>query len=382
MKPILFSTPMVKAILDGTKTMTRRVIKPQPKYLVKITQEGVYYNDDTGEWNYLERNRELAEQRLYGRNGREYLFENYFCRLWHEKIYGLVSVNVGNSQEGLQIGIYIPQKQEEDNACASLNLHGISRYSRKGNGSEAPRRQPREQYTRESEMGYFQRKLERQTSARECDSGGKSPDVKIDKYSKRRNKNIVITGIKSKEYSEEIQCFPICYFSDFKNNKIDVNTELYVRETYIQWESIADDIQQYLERKNIKAKYIYRADIDEYKQATGWKPSIFMPKEAARIFLKIKSVRVERLKEITEEDAKKEGVTKCLWFTPYGKSDDDDSIVCFPPIPEKRFEDFGELSYKANFFNLWDSLNGKRGYSVETNPFVWVNEFERIGSVK
>jgi hypothetical protein len=78
------------------------------------------------------------------------------------------------------------------------------------------------------------------------------------------------------------------------------------------------------------------------------KPSIFMPRAAARLFLRVKNVRAERLQDISEEDAIAEGV---------------DGI------------EPGELFF--NFIALWNSLNAKRGYGWEANPWVWVYTFER-----
>ena len=109
---------------------------------------------------------------------------------------------------------------------------------------------------------------------------------------------------------------------------------LYVRETFAQ-----------------VAKHIfwYRADNAEYTKGILWKPSIHMPKEAARIFLKVKDVRVERLQEITDEQAEKEG---CSDYT----------------------------STALGFCYLWDSTIRKSDldyYGWAADPWVWVIEFER-----
>lgn len=87
-----------------------------------------------------------------------------------------------------------------------------------------------------------------------------------------------------------------------------------------------------------------------------WKPSIHMPRWASRLLLEVKAVRVERLQEISEADAHAEGVH----VHPIMRADE--------PISTHR-EQFGFL---------WDSINAKRGHSWESNPWVWVVEFERV----
>ena len=84
-----------------------------------------------------------------------------------------------------------------------------------------------------------------------------------------------------------------------------------------------------------------------------WRPSIFMPREVARLFLRVTAVRVERLQEINgqghHDDVLKEG-----W----------------------PFENQGHTPVK-DFMRLWDTLYAKRGYGWENNPWVWVYSFER-----
>jgi len=126
---------------------------------------------------------------------------------------------------------------------------------------------------------------------------------------------------------------------------------LWVRET---WATVSSGIIEY------KATYIEpytgSTEIDHIGKKITWRPSIYMPREAARIFLKVTNVRVERLQDITEEDAKAEG---CI----DGKSKD---VLKF------------DLTARDVFAKLWNSINAKRGYRWETNPWVWVIEFERI----
>jgi len=94
-----------------------------------------------------------------------------------------------------------------------------------------------------------------------------------------------------------------------------------------------------------------------------WHPSIHMPKEAARIFLKVTDVRAERLQDITEEQAIKEG---CITFN--------------DKIGNGKFDDFLEFDLTARdaFAGLWNStVKDLDRYGWNANPWVWVIEFER-----
>ncbi len=94
------------------------------------------------------------------------------------------------------------------------------------------------------------------------------------------------------------------------------------------------------------------------------KPSIHMPKEACRLFLKITNVRVERLWDISEEDSKAEG---CSFEIVHNIKEYKDYLN-----PDNTFPVYAKLS----FISLWEKINGVK--SLEENPFVWVIEFERI----
>lgn len=117
---------------------------------------------------------------------------------------------------------------------------------------------------------------------------------------------------------------------------------LYVRETW----------------KKAPNGYFYYEDWqrNDIADVTKWKPSIYMPKEAARIWLKVTDVRVERLQEITSEQICREGVE-----------------VEYPHVlngEEKRYA----------FSTLWNSTIKKSNlnrYGWDANPWVWVIEFER-----
>lgn len=101
---------------------------------------------------------------------------------------------------------------------------------------------------------------------------------------------------------------------------------------------------------------VYRADHEGDTRGAGWKPSIHMPRWASRITLEITDVRVERLQDISEADAKAEGV----------------SMPDGTPTPP----DF--WSYQQEFRHLWEQIHG--GGSWEKNPWVWVIEFKKLES--
>lgn len=103
---------------------------------------------------------------------------------------------------------------------------------------------------------------------------------------------------------------------------------------------------------------------------TAWHPSIHMPKEAARIFLRVTDVRVERVQDITEEQAKAEGANQC-----YEQIDSSENR------PVTYLAEDGKGYYISGFKNVWDSTVKKSDldrYGWAANPWVWCIEFERI----
>jgi hypothetical protein len=116
---------------------------------------------------------------------------------------------------------------------------------------------------------------------------------------------------------------------------------------------------------------IYRADYDSKEAASvgafygGWKPSIFMPRAASRITLEITAVRVERLQDISEADAKAEGIILAgsRFDTPHIHNEEE----------YQRALQFGAIEiYKS----LWESINSPGSWAK--NPWVWVVEFKKI----
>jgi hypothetical protein len=129
-----------------------------------------------------------------------------------------------------------------------------------------------------------------------------------------------------------------------------IGDRLWVRETW----GLEPDMDEQLKDDGLTPGQIeyegyhigYKADGSGAYCVEKWRPSIFMPRWASRIMLDITDVRVERLQEISEDDAQAEGVG--YWGC--------DTI--------EVFED------------LWNSINQKRGYPWSSNPWVWVIEFK------
>jgi len=139
---------------------------------------------------------------------------------------------------------------------------------------------------------------------------------------------------------------------------------LYVRETWkIQSMSNSDKRIKFMYRangnKDLETRYVaddrYK-ELLKYESKNGWQPSLFMPKTAARIFLKVTDVRVERLQDITKDynNFNKEGIKEEHGF---------------------------RSEMHRDFIELWKSTIKKQDldqYGWEANPFVWVIEFERV----
>ena len=134
---------------------------------------------------------------------------------------------------------------------------------------------------------------------------------------------------------------------------------LYVRETWYKSPS------RYMYRANYSNTEQFYTDGKEVN--IKWHPSIHMPKEAARIWLRVTDVRVERLKEIDEDGAVKEGiyVANCKdCNAPFGCD------TC----PDEGYNEIDE------FAELWDFTIKKSDldrYGWDASPWVWVIEFER-----
>ena len=140
-----------------------------------------------------------------------------------------------------------------------------------------------------------------------------------------------------------------------------IGTKLWVRETW---------------RRCPKCfGYNYRADCNRPKNCSAcdeslrkWIPSIHMPCWASRITLEITGVRVERLQEISEEDAKADGAERGIYC---GVDDEGPALRSIDCESDERI-----ASYRGGFRFLWECINGPGSW--EKNPWVWVIEFRRV----
>ncbi|NBJ93219.1 hypothetical protein [Parablautia muri] len=131
---------------------------------------------------------------------------------------------------------------------------------------------------------------------------------------------------------------------------------LYVRETWAEW----------------TGGYLYKAWQEPLVQpgksaVMRWHPSIHMPKEAARIWLKVMDVRAEQLQEITNEQILKEGIKK-------------EAVEHYMAQFPETTEQWVHAAHFLPFSDLWNSTIRKSEfdlYSWDSNPWVWAIEFER-----
>jgi hypothetical protein len=134
----------------------------------------------------------------------------------------------------------------------------------------------------------------------------------------------------------------------------EVGDRLYVRET---WRPHGDaPLSECTGPEDI----MFHAGVDEFEAGIfKWRPNIHMPKWAARIWLEVTAVRVERLQDITEDQARAEGVQ---WWGPIAG--------------DWRHASNSKLDALPGFMSLWDGL-AKTGTQWADNPWAWVVEFQR-----
>ena len=364
MKPIIMSTEDVRALLDGRKTMARLVIKPQPISENSLTygvfgdtiqayhKKGVngYVRNQTGEWRCINANTGITERGLQGGVGRNDLLPDEVLRLWEKGFCGLVCLEGFYDKEGLSVSINEPQQHQGNEVCTQPDMLGVSWTSAtKADASKAPGRESIEQRPEQSCVGDSSGELAGQENTRDSKCRGETLECETDgRGTGTRQMDVKERALQPKTDGKEDGNLTGCYMSHcpFRPGQI-----MWVRET---WCVIAD-LPEWTEYKYENGaspnpgEYCYKAGSTKIDPNVKWRSPVTMPREAARLFLRVKDVRVERVQD----------------------------IFASPPGPNSQVVKEG-FEFGCDFIAAWNNKNDKRGYGWDTNPFCWVIEFERI----
>ena len=292
-KPILFSTPMVKAILEGRKTMTRRVVKPQPAHMKYWFL--TYFDCD--------------------KNGNPMVVcpdntDNSGIKAWADKVKVPYQPGIKLLSSPTQAGWYDVKWEPGDNWERIWVFEGGETWGRGPND----------------------------------DPEAIDLDVADPNLTEWKTPGDLLWVRETWSFITCAECIGSEIHSDFNSGGCCIPIS---GKGCLMGEC---------------GCFIYRANYgttedDSFPPSMfKWRPSIHMPKAAARIWLEATDVRVERLQEITEEDAKAEGFEDSWDLT-------NNRLFC---------------TAKENFEGLWNTLNLKRGYGWDVNPWVFVIEFKRV----
>lgn len=305
------------------------------------------------EWNPAEINTYLSKRELYGGIRWADLLTNQIQGLWAQGIRGLVSVEGPQLRERIPVYFALPQKSEDNEVGSQTGVHGISRNASLPIRTGSPlRRGSRAQLAGQPDVGNPAGELGGQRSSRSGDTGGKASDGKTD--------------------------------------------------------GLRDESHQMGGRKRINqpaSSGPYSWDVAEWHLRYSTSPvirlasSIHMPRWASRILLEITDIRVERLQDISEEDAQAEGVFACdrepmlETFRDYFKLLWDS--INAKPKPVMKNSRLAKLLFSSNILNRlvgniacyvsypWDDIRETREHRdkpwyVCSNPWVWIISFKKL----
>jgi hypothetical protein len=142
---------------------------------------------------------------------------------------------------------------------------------------------------------------------------------------------------------------------------------LWVRETWAEAceldenDKPATDMRTYYRADGEPFSRYLDPDTDEWREGIKWRPSIFMPRWASRISLRVTAVKVERLQDISEDDAKAEGIFQT-------KAGSWSAVEDYSPL--------AGTSPVGGFYCLWTAINGEGAW--DANPWVMAVSFERV----
>jgi hypothetical protein len=165
-----------------------------------------------------------------------------------------------------------------------------------------------------------------------------------------------------------------CFFAKDGSRRIEVKSPygkagdvLWVREAFRYSNTPNPEVLNYEYKDGTKGVCV--PDGEEYKISDYDKlrPSIHMPKEAARIWLKVLSVKAERAQDISEDDALREGIMQCT----------KDGNLYKYGLDSWEWQDWHKTAKEA-FKHLWVSINGQESW--DANPWVWVVEYKILST--
>lgn len=392
-RPILFSGPMAKAIIEGRKTQTRRTPTQQPILIYRLTDERlecIHNEHENKTWRDVEGDTGVTELGLHGGRRWESVFEDEICGIREKGVRGLVCVIRKQKQQGLFDCFALPQQQEGDEVCSQACVHGVPRDAGEGESSgETSGRGQIKQLSGESEVGNPSGAVAGCKIARNIPRRGEASRIQVYQH----GEGSYLLGhpkgsLFSKTSGSSIRNFPRIRFRDCP---WEVGSKVWVKETWRV--SKHHDGTKPRDLTPRAMTVAYRAgghscnDIggwtafDDEQTAVPfgrWRPSIFMPRWASRITLEITGVRVERLNQISEADAKAEGIGS--WSQKYPRGSHDiqgyDTVYNFGRDLETRWFPTSSPNAVLSYKRLWESINGPGSW--DANPFVWVVEFRRV----
>lgn len=389
-RPILFSAPMVRGLLDGSKTQTRRTMRPQPPaHTAAIGRWQDPPGYDAAWWAFVREgpveldhpfagaeihgepwrcpygkpgdrlicyhcahdqktggiaaNPSGPERRLHGRVGRPNLQPDPLQGIWAQGVGGLVSIEGTRYSEGLPDYQHVPRKPEGHEVSSPIDLHSLPRGAADADiGGQTQGRGLQQQQAIEPVLGNGDGKLAGQTPARQGDGGREALGVEV--HRPRAGTHSLGCAERSMQSASRGPCAGCGAVVDSRHCV--GGSRLWVRETWAAPHAY-DHLPPRLIPKD--ARFHYAAD--EERGGLLWRPSIHMPRWASRITLEITEVRVEKLNEISEADALAEGC---------------------PPNATNAPDDIARFWYRL----LWDQINGPGSW--EANPWVWAVSFRRI----
>lgn len=368
-RPILFSGEMVRAILDRRKTQTRRPVRGNrarvPVTLAdrKAGLDGAFWAQPGG-WvrcpfgapgdsqtcvvhgaddrKSVKRSASAAdpgitERRLPSGGGWSDLLSDEVRGLRAQDSGGLVSLERPRHSEGLSNHLAVSRESKGDRPCPSTGVHGVSRAPADASPSgAAPGRRFGQQPADESCLGDATGELERPESARPGLRGREASRSEAKRRGARSSTMVAREGaLLDPSYCEDAGDVTI-----LDSGRCSCPPRLWVRETWAPADL----------RYSPLAPVLYRADGDAQPvKDERWRPSIHMPRWASRLTLEVVDVRVQRLQEISEADARAEGVEPCGGFMA--------TAGCWRNYGSEG-PSFG--SARESYRSLWDSIYGAR----------------------